>query len=546
MTFTQLRYPGSDDPGIVLKDCKITGTNTNQAGEVVSIMLWGLYDRSLQVKDDYGNDRTEIKEIWKSFLVNPQGEIIQEPYWMPLPGSQVVFLQCPIFEALYEGTRGPGKTLTLLMDFAKDVGKGYGENWRGILFRKTFGDLDDAVRKIEAFFPRMFKGFRFLKSKSEYKAIWPTGEALLLRPLEDEYAYDEYHGHEYPWIGFEELSQWENDKAYKLMFSCCRPTAPGIPCRVRSTTNPYGVGHSWIKKRFQLMQMRSKVIRIPGEVPRVAIHGHLKENFLLLHSAPDYEQQIMQAATNPAQAKAWVEGSWDVNAGGMVDDVWDKNVHVIPDFPAKLIPRSWRITRAYDHGQSHPFAVGWWLESSGEPLKFNGLEYGRVRGDLILFSEWYGTSGEDNTGLRLSARAIAKGILDREKDLGIAGRVLPGPADTEIWSKDSRGTGRAPVDDMNELGVFFERADKTPGSRVRGWQMLRTYLEDAKSNPDGTRDKPGLFICASNNYWLEFVPTMPRDQGNLDDVPPKYEDHLPDMTRYRLNWSIPGMWRAAF
>ena len=44
--------------------------------------------------------------------------------WAPQPGSQEVFLACPVFEALYDGTRGPGKTDALLMDFAQDVGKG--------------------------------------------------------------------------------------------------------------------------------------------------------------------------------------------------------------------------------------------------------------------------------------------------------------------------------------------------------------------------------------------------------------------------------------
>lgn len=823
--------------------------------------------------------------LWKPYHVNANGDVLMEPAWMPLPGSQYDFLESPAFETLYEGTRGPGKTMTLLMDFASGVGKGYGKAWRGILFRRTYGDLDDVVRKVEEVYPKVFPGFMFKKSKADYACVWPDGEQLLLRHMLDENDYEGYHGHEYPWIAFEELTQWDNDKAYKLMFSCCRPTAPGIPCRVRATTNPYGVGHcvpygevltsfrgwvpiqnvkvgesvvsigkdgiarntevsdvvimnhsgdlivrdgrglhmafteqhrlphlntdqtsftlkpftslpgqanikrcadgwvgqnpdefvvpilktrkrkldqpkkllwggyvtlmgwflsegctvdrdkafaiaqtkepnrsemkialramgfefgesptqflvhatdwwaylkqfgkcrdkfipleikqsetkylrmffdaammgdghwtdqdaghyyttsqkfaddmaeiavklgycvhvssrqregriglaydvsfslakpvqlntgnhvydvgtdcqnvnvdrihfegevycltvpetetffirqngcvwlsgnSWVKKRFKLPHFRSKIIKNPGEVPRVAIRGHLSENFLLLHTAPNYPAQIMQAATNPAQAAAWIEGSWDVNAGGMVDDLWDAKMHVLPDFPAKIIPRSWRITRAYDHGQSHPFAVGWWLESSGEPIKWNGQEFGRIRGDLILYNEWYGTTGEEQTGVRMEAGNIAQGILDREDDMGLKGRVLPGPADTEIWSKDSRGTGRAPIDDMMDKGVYWERADKTPGSRKRGWQMLRSRLTQAKPGRDGTREKPGMFVCERCKYWLTYVPTMPRDKVDPDDVPEKYEDHMGDMTRYRLNWVIPGMWRRNF
>jgi hypothetical protein len=301
-----------------------------------------------------------------------------------------------------------------------------------------------------------------------------------------------------------------------------------------------------VKKRFKLPTHRGKVIQNPGEVPRVAIRGHVSENFLMLHDAPNYVAQIVQAASNPAQEAAWANGSWDVNAGGMIDDLWDDRIHVLPDFPAKLIPRGWRITRAYDHGQSHPFAVGWWLESNGEPLEYNGVRYGRIRGDLILFDEWYGTTGEEQSGVRMEAGRIAEGILDREKDMGLFGRVRPGPADTEIWSRDSRGTGRAPADDMADKGVYWERADKSPGSRRRGWQMLRSRLTQAMPNKDGTRDRPGMFVCARCKYWLNYVPPMPRDKVDPDDVPEKYEDHLGDMTRYRLSWEIPGAWHRSF
>jgi hypothetical protein len=512
-------------------------------------------DEHIVAEDDYGNkmcwrllQREDNETYWKAFTFT-EGEVI-EPVWMPLPGSQYVFLECPVFEALYEGTRGPGKTLTLIMDFAKDVGKGYGTGWRGVLFRRSYGDLDDVVRKIEEWFRPLFPGFRFLKSKADYSAVWPSGERLLLRHMRDENDYGEYHGHEYPWIGWEELTQWENPRAFNLMMSCCRPTRPGIPCRVRSTTNPYGPGHNWVKRRYQLPQMRGKIIRKPGELPRVAIHGTLSENFLLLHSAPTYATQIREAALNPAQAEAWLHGSWDVTAGGMIDDIWDLKYHVLPPVPLKAIPRGWTITRAYDHGQSSPFACGWFLESNGEPIEIEGRLIGNVRGDIILWMEWYGTTGNDNEGVRLSARKIAQGISDREEDWGVRkhtwSRVKPGPADTEIFNKQSDRDGLSPADDMEDEGILWERADKSAGSRKRGWVMLRTKLEAAIPEPDGTRDKPGFFVCANCYWWLEYCPPMPRDEKDMDEVPPTYEDHLADMTRYRLNWELPGMWRRGF
>jgi len=483
---------------------------------------------------------------WKPYVLDQQGEIIEQPVWMPLPGSQMLFLQCPVFEALYHGTRGPGKSLSLIMDFASEVGKGYGSSWRGILFRRQFGDLDDIVKKIEEWFPVMFPGFRFLKSKSEYMAQWTTGEALLLRHMRGIEDYDEYHGHEYPWIGFEELTQWEDEQPLNAMMSCCRSAKPGIPNRVRATTNPYGAGHTWVRKRYRLPDQNGKVVREPGQMPRVAIYGSIHENFLLLQQQPNYPTQIRQAARNPAQADAWLKGDWTVTSGGMIDDLWSPRHHVLPPIPPTSIPRGWTITRAYDHGQSHPFAVGWWLESNGEPIRIENRLIGNVRGDLILWQEWYGTTGSPNEGIRMPARKIGQGIRDREEDLGVWGKVQPGPADTEIFNQSSDRDGRSPADDMESAGIFFERANKAPGTRKRGWEMLRTRLENAIPNLDGSREQPGLFVCSNCRHFIEIVPPMPRDEKkDPDDVPKSYEDHIADMVRYRLNWEPPGMWRRS-
>ena len=86
--------------------------------------------------------------------------------WSPFPGSQRLFLSCPIFEVLLEGTRGGGKTDTLLMDFAREVGKGYGAEWNGVLFRQTYPQLDDVVKKSKKWFPQIFPTAKF--NESEY------------------------------------------------------------------------------------------------------------------------------------------------------------------------------------------------------------------------------------------------------------------------------------------------------------------------------------------------------------------------------------------
>lgn len=487
--------------------------------------------------------------IWAPFVVDVDGSTVKQwPIWAPLPGSQYQFLTSPIFETMVAGNRGGGKSELLLMDFARDVGKGYGSAWRGILFRQQLGDLDEMVRKAETLFKPLYgESFRFLKSKADYACVWESGEQLLFRHMIDETEYKEYHGHQYPWIGWEELTQWENLKAYRMMFSCCRPTAPGVPTRVRSNTNPSGPGHNEVKKRFQLPAMYGRVIRMPNEEPRVAIRSQLEENFILLHTDPGYKMRIIAAAPSAAVAKAWGKGDWDVTEGGMVDDLWNAAVHVVPKLSIRNLPRGWQFSRSYDHGQAKPFCCLWWAESNGEPIKLpDGRVIGQVRGDLILFMEWYGTTGDADTGVRMASTAIATGILDRERDNGMSGRVIGGAADTEIWSKDSRGTGRAPIDDFESKGVYWDQADKSHGSRKRGWTLLREYMDGAIPSADGTRERPGLFVCANNRHWLELVPTMPRSIDDPDEIPKSYEDHPADATRYRLTWTFMGTSRKSF
>ena len=94
--------------------------------------------------------------------------------WAPQPGSQVYFLNAPVFECLYEGTRGPGKTDALLMDFAQYVGRGFGQAWRGILFRKHYPDLEEVIVKSHKWFRLAFPEARYNTSKHRW--IFKTGE----------------------------------------------------------------------------------------------------------------------------------------------------------------------------------------------------------------------------------------------------------------------------------------------------------------------------------------------------------------------------------
>lgn len=461
--------------------------------------------------------------------------------WAPMPGAQMKFMSCPLFEVLMEGPRGGGKTDTLIMDFAQHVGLGFGAEWRGILFRRTFPELQDVVNKTKKWFWQIWPEAKF--NEARYYWQWPTGEMLMLRQFLRDDDYWKYHGHAYPWIGWEELCTWPTLSGYTRMFSCCRSTVPGIPRKIRATTNPYGPGHNVVKHRFRLPAWSNAPILDSkdddGEIepPRIAIHSTLDENIILMQADPKYKSRIRAAARNEAEKAAWLHGSWDIVAGGMFDDLWDKKIHVVPGF---RIPSTWRIDVSFDWGSSKPFSVGWWAKSDGSDITMaDGTTRSTVRGDLFRIAEWYGWNNHPNEGLNMLATQISKGIVQRELKWGLHGRVKPGPADSSIWTVQN---GNCVATDMEKRvkiagkefsGVFFTKADKT--DRKARWQQVRQYLFNALPNKDGTpREKPGLFVFAHCDQFIRTVPVIQRDDKDPDDVDTNAEDHILDETGYRV------------
>lgn len=469
--------------------------------------------------------------------------------WQP-QGNQAHFLHCPFFEALFEGNRGGGKTDTLLMDFAKDVGKGHKSDWRGILFRQTYPQLQDVIAKTKKWYPQMWPGCKYNEAMHHW--TWPSGEMLMLRQFKRDDDYWNYHGHEYPWQGWEELCNWATPSGFKRMQSTARSSNPHVAkiARVRATTNPYGPGHNWVKHRYRLPAGRGQVIRDSLdddgrlEPPRMAIHGSLWDNKILLRSDPNYVSRIRASARNPAELKAWLDGSWDIVAGGMFDDVWDPRYNVVPSFP---IPPTWRLDRAFDWGSSKPFSVGWWAESDGSDFILpGGIVKSSVRGDLYRVYEWYGWNGKPNEGLRMLATDVAEGIIDREVRWGLNTRVKAGPADSAIFDVENgvsiAADMRRPVRMDNGRtypGVLWSRADKRPGSRKSGWEMMRKMLKAAHppAGDSRVREHPGLFATDKCKQFISLVPVLPRDEKDPDDLDTDAEDHIADETRYRVRAS---------
>lgn len=452
----------------------------------------------------------------------PAGGVV----WSPRSLRQARFLAAPFWEVLLHGPKGTGKTDALLMSYLQHVGKGYGPAWRGILFRRTYKQLAEVVQKGYQWIPRIFPGAEF--NRSEMTWTFSGGESLLLRYMRVPDDYWEYHGHSYPWIGWEELTSWPSLECYDRMKACSR-VAGDIPRLIRSNTNPWGVGHSVVKRRFIDVAPEFVPVRGADGEMRCHIAGSIDET---RRNYGDQYARSLESDEDAVRREAWAGGSWEIAAGGMFADLWRDAIHELRPFE---IPEGWYVNRAFDWGSSKPFSVGWYAESNGEEVELaDGSKRAFPRGTVIRVAEWYGQRpGEKpNVGVGLLSSEIARGIREMEGQmagsLGLV-NVRPGPADSAIY--DAGHDGRSIADEMARNGVKWVKATKGPGSRVSGWEVCRERLSAARAHP---MEEAGFFVFDTCRHFIRQVTDAPRDDKNPDDIDTEAEDHALDEWRYRL------------
>jgi hypothetical protein len=426
--------------------------------------------------------------------------------WIPQRGPQLAALEADWCDELFfGGSRGGGKS-DLQLGFQEDGALRYGDGWRGIMFRKTYPELEELQSRAMEVFPHEGATFKTQPS-AEYPFsncwYWPSGATVKMRYIEREKDYGRYHGHQYTGISFDEVTEYASPAGLMKMLSTLR-SAKGVPCSVRLSGNPGGAGHIWVKDRY--------IDPSPPFVPytdpdtgfvRMFIPSSLADNPALAAQDPGYLRRILASTQgNEALRKAWVDGRWDVVAGAFFEAL-NRTTHALRPF---TIPDGWMRFRSFDWGSARPFSVGWWAVADGS----NHLP----RGALVRYREWYGAKSP-NVGLKLTAEQVANGIRERESDE----KITYGVADPSIWKVDG---GPSIAERMGGCGVHWRPADN---NRASGWDQVRQRIL-------GEDDRPMLYVFDTCVDWWRTMPAMQHDSTRIEDIDTDMEDHAADETRY--------------
>lgn len=400
-------------------------------------------------------------------------------------------------ELFFGGARGGGKSDYLLGDFLQDVER-YGEHWRGILFRKSYPELQEIIERAKSiFFPT---GAIWYEQKREFH--WPNGAFLRMRYIDRDDDANKYQGHQYTWIGWDELTNWASMYAYHKLKACLRYAAYLVPVkRIRSAGNPGGPGHHAVKAYFIDHAPSGYVIRDDAKTGHAVmfVPSKVQDNAILLLNDPGYVGRL-HGVGSPELVRAWLEGDWNVVTGAYFPEFGAK--HILQPFQ---LPAHWLRFRSMDWGSAKPFSVGWWAVADGTTP--------HPAGSIIRYREWYGKS-EPNVGLKMTDVEVAQGIGRREIE-----PITYSVADPAMFACDG---GPSHAETFAKNGVVLMRADN---SRIAGWSELRARLR-------GVDDKPLIYFFSTCLDTIRTLPAVQHDEKRPEDIDTDGEDHAADEVRY--------------
>ena len=298
----------------------------------------------------------------------------------------------------------------------------------------------------------------------------------------------QYQSAEYDVIRFDELTHF-TESQYVYLLSRVRGTNR-FPKQVKSSTNPGGIGHSWVKARF--VDPSPPMLKFVGTdgLERIFIPSRLTDNKFLTEGDPSYERRL--SALPEREKKALLYGDWDIFEGQYFPE-FCREYHVTEPFE---IPSGWRKYRTVDYGLDRLACL--WIALSPDGVAYVYREY-----------------CESNLTISEAARSILERTPNGED-------IYATLAPPDLFSR-TQETGKTKASLFSEYGVNFTR---TSNDRECGWLAIKELLRDTGH---GVR----LKIFSTCAEIIRCLPALTVDKVRPSDCSsePHEITHAPDALR---------------
>ena len=412
--------------------------------------------------------------------------------------KQKRFIDAPESEVLFGGAAGGGKSYGQIVDALLFALK-YPTS-KQLILRRTFAELDKSIiRSSLALYPRDIYTF----NSSSHTGKFKNGSVIDFGYCATENDVYQYQSAEYDVIRFDELTHF-TEAQYVYLISRVRG-ANSFPKQIKSSTNPGGIGHAWVKRRFVDPSPAAKSFVGDDGMTRIFIPSLLDDNSFLMRGDPEYKRRLL--ALPDREKRALLYGDWNIFEGQYFGEFSSKNV--IEPFE---IPPSWRKYRTIDYGLDRLACL--WIAVSPD-RKF------------YLYREYC----ESN----LPISAAAKNILERSPEREDVYATLAPP---DMWNR-TQTSGKTKASIFSEYGLNFTR---TSNDREAGWLALKELLRPGE---DGT---PRLMIFSQCTEIIKCLPALQVDKVRPTDCAnePHEITHAPDALRgFAIFYSSPAATETA-
>lgn len=415
---------------------------------------------------------------------------------MQITRKQKAFIEASADEVLFGGAAGGGKSYGQLVDALLFALRYPGS--KQLILRRTYPELEKSIIRVSLeLFPQEIAVYNGGSHSWRFKG----GSIVDFGACDAEKDVYKYQSAEYDVIRFDELTHF-TDTMYTYLISRVRG-ANCFPKQVKSSTNPGGVGHTWVKERFidPAPPGEAFTVEDTGQT-RVFIPSKVDDNVFLMASDPAYKRRLLNLGKQ--DQKALLLGDWDLDTGRYFAE-WSADKHVMRPFE---IPRHWRRYVAIDYGFDMLAALWIAVDEHGRGYVYREYCEGK-------------DCGEGHTGL--IASEAARAVRDRSDGEDISKTFAP----PDLWNRRQE-TGRSIADYFHAEGVTLT---KTSNDRINGWAAVHEWLKDEPDEFGGECAKLRIFDTCRN--LIRCLPALQCDDKHPNDVAtePHAITHPPDALR---------------